>query len=127
MATYGFYERYVSAIRAGTKNQTIRRVRKYPPKVGAELRLKCKGELFGTANIIEVYPIAFRPDATDDPARIIYLLSQHPMHGFDLEKFAQRDGFDNSKELFKELRKYSTDKTDWNEFLVIRWEDYQDA
>lgn len=121
MATYGFYKYFVRPIAEGVKYQTIRHARKYPPKPGDRIKMKCAGRIFGEAEITRVLRVEYRkPDE-------IRLPDLEPAEGVlkmrNVNDLAGRDGLSLS-ELIKFLRKYARDNEGWNSFIAIIWKDF---
>ncbi len=119
MATYYFKKEFIPSVLKGRKRQTVRNVRKHPPRPGEALNLKCAGSLFGRAVITEVFPIRFY--ASREPMLMIKgkVLSQK-----EEEAFARLDGL-KAAVLKRFLMNYSRTKNGWNDFLVIRWKDFK--
>ncbi len=121
MATYGFLKEFVPAVLCGKKTQTVRKMRKKPPRVGSELVLKCSRRRIGTATITEVFPIRFYAGET-----ALVMVRGKVLSKRAESALARRDGLD-AVEFKKFLRKFSRAKNAWNEFLVIRWKGFQEA
>lgn len=119
MATYSFLENFVELVKAGKKTQTIRRMRKYPPEPGETMVFKSGGVPFGEGTITRVFPVRF---FAGNKALIMY--QGRILTDAQERRFARLDGL-NPEDLKKFLRRYSADKDDWNEFLVIRWKDFR--
>lgn len=112
MTAFGFKQRFVPAIIARTKTQTIRKFRKdgrYPP-IGGELQLftglRTKNCVrLGTATAIEVYRLTI--DWPHSWVEIDYgkgkprrLNCWDPGDKGELDPFARADGFDNWKAMW---------------------------
>jgi hypothetical protein len=110
-----FLPQFVEPVLSGTKTQTIRHARRFPPRPGEILIFKCGGESFGKAVVSDVLPVRFFAGETP----MIF------MHGKVLsasaeEELAAMDGL-TAAELKKFLRNYSRNKNEWNEYIAIRW------
>lgn len=101
MVAYSFQARFAPPIIVGTKRQTIRGGRKRHAKQGEELQLftgmrtrQCR--LIGRARCITVQRviIAIRADAVHFPLLLVTLTDLA-----DLDRFAQRDGFSDWRDM----------------------------
>jgi hypothetical protein len=119
MPTYAFLKEFVKKVVSGQKSQTIRRMRKYPPRVGDVLILKCAGKTFGRAVVSEVFPVKFF--SGEKP---LFMVNGRILSTRAEDTLARDDGI-SAETLKRFLQRYSGRKNAWNNFIAIRWRDFQ--
>ena len=98
MPIINFQKQFIEAIKSGEKNQTIRKSRKYPIKVGDTLYLYAGLRTKNAEKLKEVKCEAVAPITINGTGsvQIGWLMIYHMK---DLNEFAQSDGFDNWQDM----------------------------
>ena len=127
MVAYSFKQRFVGAIKAGTKAQTARGDRRRHARVGETIQLytgmrtsHCR--LIGTATCCSIEPVRF-----DFEAQEVEVGATPPLDALPaLDAFAQADGFDDYRGLCEFWRETHATTERW-EGVLIRWKDFTRA
>lgn len=122
MVAYGFQSRFIAAILAGEKRQTVRGARRRHARAGETIQLyfglrtkQCR--LIGRARCVSIDPVRLNFEPGSDPPLLIG--EERPMAP---DAFARADGFTD----FAEMGQFWRDRHGVARFtgFVIRWADF---